>query len=96
MRLRHLQARKVHGTWHKYVERILLLQLPVVKSACAELIQETVNEETVPGSLELADRCAPMSQWMPHPVEPRQTDRKSTWQYLLLLVNECRLDTCSV
>jgi hypothetical protein len=42
------------------------LQLPVVKSACAELIQETVNEETVPGSLELADRCAPVStNWMP-------------------------------
>jgi hypothetical protein len=37
---------------------MLLLQLPVVKSACAELIQETVNEETVPASLELADRCA--------------------------------------
>ena len=62
---------------------MLLLQLPVVKSACAELIQETVSEETVPSSLELADRCTPMSTWMPVYSGATATERTPTWQCLL-------------
>lgn len=32
------------------------MQLPVVKQACSELIQENLSEETVPNSLEIAER----------------------------------------
>lgn len=44
---------------------MLCLQLPVVKAACAELIQENLNEETLPGSLEIADRYADARMQMP-------------------------------
>jgi len=33
------------------------LQLPIVKAACCNLIEQSLCEETVPSSLEIADRC---------------------------------------
>ena len=35
-----------------------MLQLPVVKAACCEVIQESLSEHTVPQALQTADRCA--------------------------------------
>ena len=32
-------------------------QLPIVKAACCDLIEQSLCEETVPSSLEIADRC---------------------------------------
>ena len=32
-------------------------QLPIVKAACCNLIEQSLCEETVPSSLEIADRC---------------------------------------
>lgn len=50
-------AAVAHG-WSIHADtHLLCLQLPVVKSACAQLVQENLNEETLPGSLEIADRC---------------------------------------
>lgn len=46
---------------HPHIAGVCALQLPIVKAACCKFIEDALNEETVPSSLEIAERCDPHS-----------------------------------